>query len=304
MSEQGLPRSEDNAGIAYVAGAYVLWGFNPLYWRLLHDVSVFQMSAHRLLWCAGLLAVVALVRGRMAEIGAILRTPRTFRTLLLTSLLININWGLFMYSLLSDQLVESALGYYMTPLFSFMFGMLLLGERPSRLRLFCIGLAALGVIAQVFTLGRLPWIALILASTFALYGYLRKRAPVAALDGLLIETSFLAPVGAGLVAWWYAQGTGVFLAGSTTRDLLLMLGGPVTVIPLAMFAVGVPRVRMTTLAFLQYLAPTISLLLAVFAFGEPFDRGDLVSFALIWVALVIAAFEGLTAKASGTAGAA
>lgn len=301
MSEQGLPRSEESTGIIYATGAYLLWGFLPLYWRLLHEVSVIEMTAHRILWCSVLLTILTLARGRTPEIMAIIRSPRTLGMLMLTSALITVNWAIFMYALVTDQLVESALGYYMTPLISFLFGVLLFRERPSRVRIFCIALATCGVVVQLVAFGRLPWIALGLAVTFGLYGYGRKRAPVAAMDGLLVETSLLAPVAGGMIAWWHAQGSGLFLIGDGNRDALLIVGGALTIAPLALFAAGMRRVRMTTMGFLQYVAPTISLLVAVFAFGEPFDLGDLASFAFIWAAILIAAFEGLTnTKGPGT----
>lgn len=300
MSEQGLPRSEENAGILYAVGAYLLWGFLPLYWSLLHEVSAIEMTAHRILWCVVILGFLTVIRGRTAEILAILRNPTTLWTLAATSALITVNWTLFMYALVTNQIVETSLGYYMTPVISFAFGIIFFRERPSRIRIFCIGLATCGVMVQLVAFGRLPWIALSLAVTFGFYGYFRKRAPVAAMDGLLVETAIVVPFAAALIAWWYAQGTGLFLIGNIKRDLLLIVGGGLTIAPLALFAAGMRRVRMTTMGFLQYMAPTISLIVAVFGFGEPFDLGDLISFAFIWVAIAIAAFDGLTSKAAGT----
>lgn len=302
MSEQGLPPSEERAGIAYAVGAYVLWGFLPLYWWFLREVGAVEMTAHRILWCVVLLGILTAVRGRTPEILAILRTPSTRWTLVITGTLITVNWTMFMYALVTNQIVETALGYYMAPVISFAFGIILMRERPSRTRLFCIALATCGVLVQLIAFGRLPWIALGLAITFGLYGYGRKRAPVAALDGLLVETALVLPLALGLVVWWYVQGTGLFLAGNLARDILLVVGGALTIAPLALFAAAMRRVRMTTMGFLQYMGPTISLLLAVFGFGEPFDFGDMVSFGFIWAAIAIAAFEGLrNAKGPGTA---
>lgn len=294
MSTPPPTTPKESAGIFYATSAYVLWGILPLFWWLLHDVSAVELTAHRIVWCVLILAVMTVARGRTDEILAIVRTPRTLGTLILTSALITANWTLFMYALVTDQLVEACLGYYLTPLISFVLGILLFRERPSRVRIFCIGLAAIGVAAQFIAFGSLPWIALGLASTFGLYGYFRKRAPVAAMDGLLVETAVLLPAAAGLIVWWHAHGTGLFLVGDLRRDALLVAGGALTIPPLALFAAGMRRVRMTTMGFLQYLAPTISLVLAVFGFGEPFGLGDLVSFAFIWAAIAIAAFEGLT----------
>ena len=300
MSEQGLPRSEENAGILYAVGAYLLWGFLPLYWSLLHEVSAIEMTAHRILWCVVILSFLTVVRGRTGEILAILRTPTTLWTLAVTSALITVNWTLFMYALVTNQIVETSLGYYMTPVISFAFGIIFFRERPSLIRIFCIGLATCGVLVQLVAFGRFPWIAMSLAVTFCFYGYFRKRAPVAAMDGLLVETAIVVPFAIAFIGWWYVHGTGLFLIGNFKRDLLLIVGGALTIAPLALFAAGMRRVRMTTMGFLQYLAPTISLIVAVFGFGEPFDLGDLISFAFIWAAIAIAAFDGLTSKAAET----
>jgi chloramphenicol-sensitive protein RarD len=305
VTGQGLPRSEERAGVAYALGAYFLWGFLPLYWYLLHEVGALEMTAHRVLWCVVLLGLMTVVRGRTSEILAILRTPSTLWTLMLTSALITVNWTLFMYALVTERVVESALGYYMTPVISFAFGIVLMRERPSRLRMFAVGLATCGVLVQLFAFGQLPWIAVGLAVTFGLYGYGRKLAPVAAMDGLLVETALMLPIAIVLIGWWLVHGTSLLLAGNIKRDALMILGGALTIAPLALFAAAMRRVRMTTMGFLQYLAPTISLLVAVFGLGEPFDLADLFAFAFIWAAIAIAVFEGLrTAKGPGTADAA
>ncbi len=301
MTGQGLPQSEERAGVAYALGAYFLWGFLPLYWYLLQDVGALEMTAHRVLWCVVLLGLVTAVRGRTGEILAILRTPSTLWTLMLTSALITVNWTLFMYALVTERVVESALGYYMTPVISFAFGIILMRERPSRLRMFAVGLATCGVLVQLFAFGQLPWIAIGLAVSFGLYGYGRKLAPVAAMDGLLVETALMLPIAVVLIGWWLVHGTSLLLAGNFKRDALMILGGALTIAPLALFAAAMRRVRMTTMGFLQYLAPTISLLVAVFGLGEPFDLADLFAFAFIWAAIAIAVFDGLTtAKGPGT----
>lgn len=288
-----LPRiSEESAGLVYATGAYALWGLVPLYWVLLDDMSPFELAVHRVLWCALIVAAAAAVRGRLSTIAAILRTPQTVRVLAITSVLISINWGLFTYAVLEHHLIQASLGYYLTPLVSFALGIAFFHERVSRVRIWCIVLATVGVLIQLVAFGRFPWISLVLAVSFGLYGYLRKRAPVAALDGLLVETGFLLPFAVGLVVWWHVQGTGTLFTQGVQRDLLLVFGGAVSALPLALFAAGVRRVRLTTIGFLQYLAPSLSLLLAVFGFNEPFTAGDLASFACIWAAILIVSYEG------------
>jgi len=295
--------AEDSAGVFYATAAYTLWGVMPLYWQMFRDVPAFELTVERILWCALVVGAAAAVRGRFAEIMAIVRTPQTLATLAVTSVLISANWGIYMYALLTDQLVEASLGYYLTPLLSFVLGIALFHEKPSRLRIFSIALATFGVVIQLAAFGRLPWVALSLALTFGFYGYLRKRRPVAALDGLLVETWIVLPLTAGLVIWWEIEGTGTLFDRGPARDALLILGGALTALPLALFGAGVRRIRLTTLGFLQYLAPSISLLLAVVVFHEPFTAGDMASFACVWIAIAIASFEGWRAR-PGTSSAA
>jgi chloramphenicol-sensitive protein RarD len=291
------PEAEARAGIIYAALAYGLWGVMPVYWRLLSDVPSFQVTVQRIVWCAVFVAAVTLARGNFARILAVARTPRTLATLTLTSVLISGNWALYIYCVETHQLVEASLGYYITPLVSFALGLLFFGERLSRVKLLCIAIASIGLVLQLWTLGRFPWIAPVLAVSFGLYGYFRKRAPVAALDGLLVETALLFPFALGCVVWWQAQGVGAFAADNLTRNMLLVGAGPITAIPLALFAAGARRISMTTLGFLQYLAPSITLLMAVFGFHENFTVADLISFGCIWSALAIVALEGRFGRA-------
>jgi len=290
------PEAEARAGIIYAALAYGLWGVMPVYWRLLSDVPIFQITVERIVWCAVFVAAVTLARGNLARVLAVVRTPRTLATLALTSVLISGNWALYIYCVETHQLVEASLGYYITPLVSFALGLLFFGEKLSRVKQAAIGIATIGLVLQLWTLGRFPWIAPVLAVSFGLYGYFRKRAPVAALDGLLVETALLFPFALGLVVWWQAQGVGAFTADNMTRNLLLIGAGPITAIPLALFAAAARRVSMTTLGFLQYLAPSITLLMAVFGFHEAFTQVDLISFGCIWAALAIVALEGRFAR--------
>lgn len=286
------PRAEERLGITYAALSYVIWGIVPLYWKMLVDVSSPEVVGQRIFWSGVFAALVTAFSGHMGRALSVLKTPRVFGVLALTGVLITINWTIYIYCIESNQLVESALGYYLTPLVSFALGFAFFGERLSRVRIFCIVLASVGLVLQVVALGHFPWIAPCLALSFGLYGYFRKRAPVTGMDGLFIETALLFPFAAGFLLWWSHQhGEGLFSHG-WTKDLLLMGTGPLTAIPLAMFAAGAKRVSMTTLGFLQYLAPSITLLMAVFGFHEDFSTVDLISFGCVWAALVIVALEG------------
>jgi len=292
MSESAAQSSEESRGIIYAAASYALWGVVPLYWRLLGDVPPFELTVHRVVWCAIFVGVFTVANGNAGRVAAVFRSRRLLATLVLTSLLITTNWTIYIYCVATDQLVAASLGYYINPLLSFALGVVFLREPMSRTRMLAIALAAVAVAVQAISLGRLPWIALALALSFGLYGYFRKLAPVAALDGLLIETMVLFPLTAGLVGLWAFKGIGAFPSSNLLKDALLLGAGPLTALPLALFAAGARRVRLTTLGFLQYLSPSITLLLAVFAFHEPFTRVNAITFGCVWTALLIVALEG------------
>ena len=282
----------EGRGILLAGLAYAIWGVVPAYWRLLSEVPPFELTVHRVLWCAVFVAGVTLWRGRLASILTIFRTRAVFRLLFLTSILITANWTLYIYCVATDQLVEASLGYYITPLISIALGVIFLGERLSRMRLVGLVLAALAVVIKAIGLGHIPWIAPTLAFSFGFYGYFRKRIPVDSLDGLAVETWIMFPFTLGMVSFWAHAGTGAFPSPHLGEDALLIFAGPLTAVPLAMFAAGARRVRMSTLGFLQYIAPSITLLLAVFGFGEAFNSVDVVTFACVWSALAIVAAEG------------
>ncbi len=281
----------ESAGILYAGLAYAVWGVVPVYWRLLGDVPPFELTTHRVLWCALFAGGVTLWRGRLGTISSILRTPGLFGTLALTSVLISANWTLFIYCVATNQLVEASLGYYLTPLLSMALGVLLFGERMSRMRLAGVALAAAAVAVQAIAFGHIPWIGLTLAVSFGFYGYFRKKAPVDSMDGLFVETALLFPCALLLVFYWWKTEAGAFPSSNLLKDAMLIGAGPVTAVPLAMFAAGARRIRLTTLGFLQYLSPSITLLLATFGFHERFGRVDAVSFAFVWVAIAIVTLE-------------
>jgi chloramphenicol-sensitive protein RarD len=285
-------RSDDPGGIACAVIAYGLWGIVPLYWRLLDGVPPFELTAHRIVWCVLFAAIVALLRGRLSQLRAILRSPKIFGMLALTGMLITANWTVYIYCVASRQLVESSLGYYINPLISIALGVIFFGERMSRLRLAAVMLASLAVAAKAVSLGHFPWIAPVLALSFGLYGFFRKLAPVDAFDGLLVETAVVVPFALAVLVAWSLAGTAAFPSHDIARDWLNVGAGPITAVPLALFAAGARRIRLSTLGFLQYLSPSITLLLAVFGFHEPFTRFDGLAFGCIWAALALVAFEG------------
>jgi chloramphenicol-sensitive protein RarD len=304
MSKTSTGTAEESRGIFYAAAAYSLWGIVPLYWRLLGDVPPFETTVHRVVWCAVFATALTLANGNAGRVRSIFSSPRLLGTLALTSVLISSNWTIFIYCVGTNQLVAASLGYYINPLVSFALGTIILGERMSRARLFAVGLAATAVAVQAISLGQLPWIALALALSFGLYGYFRKLAPVAALDGLLIETLILFPITAGLVGFWAIEGRGAFPSSHLLKDALLIGGGPITALPLVLFAAGARRISLTTMGFLQYLSPSITLLLAVLAFHEPFTRTNAETFGCVWTALLVVALEGRFARTGASARAA
>jgi len=290
---EGIHDHPDEAlGILYAGGSYLLWGFVPLYWAMLAGVPPVEITLHRIFWGALFVGIVTLLRKRWREIAAIFRKRDTILALATSSLLIALNWGIFIWCVSTHHLVESSLGYYLTPLVSMALGLILLGEKVSRLRLAAIGLATLAVIVQAFELGTLPWPAPALALSFGFYGFVRKRTAVDALDGLTVETMLLFPVAALVLGTMAVKSTGAFTSATPVRDLLLAGGGPITAIPLTMFAAGARRVRMTTLGFLQYITPSITLLVATLLMGEAFTRTDAITFGFVWSALALVGLEG------------
>jgi chloramphenicol-sensitive protein RarD len=285
------PHHDEVRGILYAGGAYFVWGLVPLYWRLLGDISPVEVTLHRILWCSLFGLLVTAGRRRFVHFWTVVRTPALMRALAMSSLLITANWTLFMYCVSTHQLIEASLGYYLTPLVSIGLGVALLGEKISRLRVVAIGLAAIAVAVEAAGIGHFPWIAPGLALSFGFYGYVRKMTPVDSLEGLTIETCLLLPITLVLVTMWAADGTGAFPAATWTRDALLMFTGPLTALPLVLFASGAKRLRLTTLGFLQYLSPSITLLVATAILGEPFTRTNLIAFGCIWSALLLVSLE-------------
>ena len=293
MSEHpaaGVP--DERAGVVFAASAYVLWGVLPLYWYLLTAVPPLQITASRVLFCAATVAGISLARGRRSRIITILTTPALIRNLVASALLIGCNWTIFVYGVATNRLVEASLGYYILPLVSAGLGVMLLSERLSAFRIAALVLAGAAVSVQAVALGYVPWIALSLAVSFGFYGYFRKLTPVDPLDGLMIEMLVLLPLTLGLCLYWWAAGRFAFFDGTVWRGFLLALAGPVTALPLSLFAAGARRIRLTTLGFLQYLGPSITLVLATALLGESFTRLDAATFACVWMALAIVAAEG------------
>jgi chloramphenicol-sensitive protein RarD len=281
-----------NIGIVYASLAFVMWGLFPLYFRQIASVPPLEVVLHRSVWSLFfVLGVLAVLRrwGWMRELAA---QPRRLGLFAISALLLSGNWLLYVFAVQSGHVIDASLGYFINPIVNVLLGVLVLHERLHRVQWAAVGLAVVGVLWLTATAGRLPWIALLLAVSFGLYGLMRKTASLGALEGLALETLWLAPVVLPLLAWWTLRGSGAMARGDLALDAWLVIGGPLTALPLLFFAAGARRLPLTTIGLLQYLSPTIQLGLGVWVFGEPFDGTRLVGFAFIWSALGLYSLDG------------
>ena len=285
--------ADAQSGLIATVGAFIIWGLFPLYWRFLEAVPAVQIIAHRIAWCAVFVVALLLLRRGTGWIGRLLKRRRLLAVLALSSLLISFNWGLFIWAVNHGHVVDISLGYFINPLINVVLGVLVLGERVNRRQGLAVAVAASGVAFLTWKAGGLPWIALSLAFSFATYGLLRKLADVDPIEGLAVEAGYwFVPVLIFLI-WLESSGQGVFGHASAAQGQLLALGGFITAIPLILFAYGARRVNYITVGFIQYLGPTLHLLIGVFLFGEAFGWDRAVGFMLIWSALVIYAGDGI-----------
>ncbi len=278
---------EHRTGLCYGLAAYGWWGVMPIYFKLLAAVPPLELLAHRVIWAMGLLLLLARQQKALGQVLEALRTPRTLGLLAASTALIAVNWGLYIWAIVTGRILEGSLGYFINPLVNVALGVLVLRETLPRALVVAIGLAGCGVAWLTIAAGRPPWIALSLAFSFALYGLLRKTAPVGAVTGLAVETLLLTPLAVGYALWMHDQGRLVFGAAGTGVTLALVAAGPITAIPLLFFTGAARRLPLSTLGFLQYLAPSLQLLLGVFVYGEPFPLVRAVGFGFIWSGLAV-----------------
>ncbi len=282
-----------NRAVLAAAGAYLIWGLFPIYWKALSAVPALQIGAHRLVWCAVFVFGFLFSVSGWRWIPALSRQPRTLRLLLTSAALIGGNWWLYIWAVNSGHIVETSLGYFINPLVSVALGVLVLGERLRPLQWACVGLAACGVLYLAVEFARLPWIALILAFSFGGYGLCRKLATVDPVQGLAVENSVLLLPSLAIIFWAHSAGSGSFTHLGAGTDALLVISGLVTAVPLVLFAYGARRIPLSQIGLLQYIAPTLQLICGVFIYGEAFTHTHAVGFALIWTALAIYAAESM-----------
>lgn len=275
--------SPTRKGLLYGVTAYGLWGLVAAYWKLLGHVDPVELIAHRALWGLGAFLALAAISGQLPALLEAMKRPRTLAVMGLSAALLAVNWAVFVWATISGHLLDASLGYFINPLVSVALGTLVLRERLRRLQWVAIGLAAAGVALLTWRAGKVPWVALVLASTFGAYGLVRKTAKVEALVGSTIETVLLVPAALAYLVW---HGGGQLAAGDAPTIALLVGTGVVTAVPLILFTSAARLLPLSTVGFLQYLAPTGQFVLAVVAFGEPLAHDKLGAFALIWLGLV------------------
>ena len=274
-------------GLPCAASAYLIWGLTPIYFKALAAVPAFEILMHRMIWSFLFLLPLTIFLKRWRRLAAALATGRTMLILLGTTLLVALNWFLFIWAINSGHILQTSLGYYITPLVNVTLGMVFLKERLRPLQLVAVFMAAGAVFHLTVFYGEFPWVALCLAFSFGFYGLIRKVAPVEALEGLTIETMILFVPAAAYLFYLDRQGVGTLFRESLPMDLLLMGAALVTAVPLLLFTAGARLLHLTTMGFLQYIAPSCTFLLAVFVYGEPFSRAQVITFVIIWSALAV-----------------
>ena len=278
--------TEAQIGIGYALLAFSAWGFIPIYWKLLNTVPSMEILTHRMVWSVFFLLGLLAVQKRLGEFRELFHSPKYILMLLGTATLLGGNWFVYIYGVNTNQVIETSLGYFISPLLVILLGAVFLRERLNIWQVVAVGFAALGVLNFIWNFGSLPWIALSLAFTFSFYGLFRKMIPVKPLVGLLMETALLLPLAAFLIAFWEVEGTG-HLGTAWMTDFLLFGAGVVTSLPLLWFTNAGKRLRYSTMGFIQYLTPSIQLAIGVYLYNETFTTTHAVTFGLIWTGLII-----------------
>ena len=283
-------KSENATGIIYTAGAYLLWGILPIYWKFINEVPALEILAHRVIWSFifVLIIVVFLKRKILKNFFQVqMSQKKTWLGLFLASLFISINWFTYIYAVNTNHIVEASLGYYVNPLVAVLLGVFVLREKVNKLQAISFVIAGIGVIYMTVSVGKLPWISLILALSFGFYGLSKKLIKVDSILGLLLETLFVLPFALLFLAYLGVNDQQSFSTGSIKNDLFLLGSGIATALPLLWFGIGAQKIPLYMVGFLQYISPTISLILGVLMYGESFTKDHVVTFACIWIAIAL-----------------
>jgi chloramphenicol-sensitive protein RarD len=282
-----------NRGFVATVCAFLIWGMLPLYLRPLREVSPVEIMCHRLLWCCVFVMIWLAARGQLREVADALRNPAVRWRLVATALLISLNWTVFVWAVQHGRVVEASLGYFINPLINVLLGIWVVGERLNRVQWSAVAIAAAGVTYLAWWSGAAPWIALALGISFSVYGLIRKLVAVDAVSGLATETVLLAPFAIGFVVWQWLSGQGAWGHASTFVNALLVAGGLITAIPLALFSYGARRIPYSTVGLIQYIGPSFQLTLGVLLYGEAFPASRAYGFVAIWAALALYAGDSL-----------
>jgi len=296
MAQHSKPQHTDTAaGLVYALMAYGLWGFLPLYMKLLSHISPAEIVAHRVIWSIPIAAVVLMVTRRTRDLATALRSPRTLALAGLTAGLVAVNWSVYVWAITSGRALDASLGYYINPIFSVLLGAVILREKLDGLQKLSVAIAAVAVAILTVASGTVPIAALALTVSWGFYALLKRSLAIGPNQGFMLEVLILSPLALGYVVWLGVQGTGQFV-GNVSDTLLLLGCGAVTAVPLIFYANGAKGLRLTTIAMLQYIAPTMIFLIAVFDFGEPFGTARMIAFPLIWLSLAVFSFSLLKSR--------
>ena len=291
--DHSVSDTKNYSGFNAALMAFSFWGLIPLYFKLLSHVPPIEVLGHRVLWSVVLLSGIMLVKKQLPEFIAIFKKPKTMAWLSLSAVLVAINWLGFIWGVSNNRVLQTSLGYFINPLLSVLLGFVFLGERLNKTQLLAVALATTAVIIQTIMLGQVPWLSLTIASSFGLYGLIRKRTVVAAVPGLAFETLFLLPLALLYFTVLYQSGSYHFRLDDPGTSVLLALAGFVTTFPLICFNMAAKKLPLSTIGLMQYLVPTMSFLFGVFLFKEPFTQAQLICFGIIWIALIIFSTDSL-----------
>ena len=282
---------EQRKGVILACMAFFMWGLAPIYFKLLQHISAFEILMHRVVWSVLFIVIIVEVMKQWHKVQHVLKDPKLIAMLVITATLLGFNWGLFIWAVNNDHMLDASLGYYINPLLNVLLGMLFLSEKLRKWQALAVGLALCGVVIQVISFGSFPVVALSLAGSFAVYGLLRKKLPIESLPGLLLEALILLPV--ALVYWWLMapSNSSDFVANDWHTNVLLISAGVITTLPLLCFTGAAKRLQYTTLGFFQYIGPSLMFVLAVVFYGEVFSAERIVTFACIWSALAIFSWD-------------
>ncbi|WP_265515579.1 EamA family transporter RarD [Nitratireductor luteus] len=286
-SDPAARRSDALRGFGFAFSAYFLWGLLPFFMKAVAHIPAVEIVAHRIVWSVPLAGLVLLALGRTGDVKAAFRSPRTLLMAALTASVITINWGVYVWAISVDRTVETALGYYINPLLSIALAAVFLGEKLTRTQLAAVGLAAVAVTILTVDAGGLPWVSLVLALAFAIYGFLRKTLPIGPSQGFFLEVLMLAVPALFYILWLESTGQGHFRPSEPWDIALLLACGPITAVPLLLYSFGAKLLRYSTIGIMQYIAPTMIFIIAVFVFAEPFDTVRALAFVLIWTGLAL-----------------